>query len=424
MGRVFRAFRHRNYRLFFSGQAVSLIGTWIQTTAMSWLVYRMTNSTALLGLVAVVGQLPAFIVSPLAGVKLDQWDRRKLLLGTQALFLMEASILAALVYFNVVQVWHILVLSGVMGVVSAFDVPGRQAFLVEIVPEREDLGNAIALNSSQFNLARLIGPPVAGYLLSALGEATCFILNAMSFLAVLAALIAMKVAHRDPVPTPSVFQNLREGFQYAFRFPPIRSLLWLLAGVSFTAGFYSVLMPAFAAQTFHGNERTLGNLLGAVGVGALISAITLAARGSVKGLATLIVFATSVYGVGLMWFSLTSNFYIALIALVVMGYGVMTNMSATNTLLQAMVEDNMRGRVMAFYSMAFMGAMPIGSFIGGYLAGAIGPQHTTLIGGIFALIASGYFYSKLPIIREHARPVLQRKGILPGPVPRPSSGGN
>jgi MFS family permease len=416
MRHMLRAFRYRNYRLFFGGQSISLIGTWMQTIAMSWLIYQISHSTALLGVVALVSQVPAFIVSPIAGVWLDQLDRRKILVATQSLACIQAFILAALVFTNQIAVWHILVLSVGLGLVSAFDIPGRQAFLIQMVENHEDLGNAIALNSSQFNIARLIGPAVAGVLIKLVGEATCFLLNGISYIFVIGALLLIKVPpHTKKVQQQNLFANIAEGWRYTSSFVPIRALLLLLALISLCSGMYSVLMPAFATKVFHGDASTLGYLYGAVGVGALAGAIQLAARRAVVGLGTLAFISALVFGVSMGLFGVVHTFALSLAVLVGVGYGTMVNMAATNTLLQSLLEEHMRGRVMAFYTMAFMGAMPLGSFVGGYLADAVGLAETAILSGSLAIVGAFVFFIKLPDIRAEARPVLQRKGVIPNP---------
>jgi len=411
---MFRAFRHRNYRLFFGGQSISLIGTWMQMVAMQWLVYQLTRSSALLGIITLVGQLPAMLVSPFAGVWLDQWERRRVLVGTQTLAGIQAGVLAVLVYTNLIQVWHIVVLSIVLGLVNAFDMPGRQSFLVEIVTEREDLANAIALNSSQFNIARLIGPSFAAIVIRVAGEKMCFTVNAFSYIAVVLALLAMTVPrHSKKIVERNVFKELADGLRYTSKFGAIRSLLILFGLVSFSSGMVSILLPAFAKDFYSGNASTLGYLYGATGVGALIGALSLAAKKSVVGLGTWACASALVYSACTIFFGLTSNIWVASSMLAFTGLGSMVNMAATNTLLQTLVDEHVRGRVMSFYTMSFIATMPVGSFVGGALASGFGLQRTCVLAGIFSCLGAFWFYVKLPVIRAQARPVLQEKGVIP-----------
>src|SRR5437016_3513503 len=309
---MFRAFQHRNYQLFFAGQTISLIGTWVQQVAMLWLVYTLTRSSALLGVMSLISMFPAFIISPLAGVWLDQWNRRNVLIATQTLAGVQALILALLVYTHTMQVWHVLLLSFGVGLVNAFDMPGRQAFLTEMVSNREDLGNAIALNSSQFNIARLIGPVVGASLMAIVGAGMCFLINGISFIAVIGALLAMKVPHRTP-PTKgkNIFQDMREGWRFTSRFVPISSLLILLAAVSFTGGMFMVLLPAYAHDFFKGQVQTYGILSAAIGVGALFGAVMLTLRKNVKGFATLSFYSAAISGASLVLLAFTNQFWLA-----------------------------------------------------------------------------------------------------------------
>ena len=313
LGRMFRALQYRNYRLFFMGQGVSLIGTWMQQVAMSWLVYRLTDSVFLLGMVSFASQVPSFLLGPFAGVVSDRYNRHRILLLTQALSLLQASTLAALVLTGQIEIWHILALSGFLGVINAFDISARQAFVVELVEKREDLSNAIALNSSLFNGARLVGPSIAGILIAAVGEGMCFLINAVSYLAVLASLLMMHLRPFVPVKeTRKVWQSLREGFQYAFGFPPIRSIILLIALLSLVGMPFSVLMPVFARDILGGGANTLGFLMGASGIGALSGALYLASRKTVVGLGKVIVMATLLFGAGLMAFSFSKVLLLSL----------------------------------------------------------------------------------------------------------------
>jgi MFS family permease len=410
---IFRALHHRNYRLFFGGQGVSLIGTWMQQIAMSWLVYRMTNSTFLLGVIGFLGQIPAFLLSPFAGVLIDRWNRHRILVGTQSLAMIQAFILALLTLTGTIAIWHIIILALFLGFVNAFDMPTRQAFVVEMVETGEDLGNAIALNSFLFNGARLLGPSIGGILISLLGEGMCFLLNGISFIAVIAALLAMKMAKREiRSKSSNVLKGVKEGFAYAFGFPPIRSLLLLLALVSLTGMPYTVLMPVFAKNILHGGPHTLGFLLGASGVGALVGAIYLASRKSILGLGKLIIIALNIFGTGLIVFSISRTLSLSLLFLGFTGFGMMVQMASSNTVLQTIVEEDKRGRVMSLYTMAFMGMVPFGSLLAGSLASKIGAPGTIIISGAACILGSILLARKLPLLRELVRPIYMRRGII------------
>ncbi|HMK52336.1 MAG TPA: MFS transporter [Thermodesulfobacteriota bacterium] len=410
---IFRALYHRNYRLFFGGQGISLIGTWMQQIAMSWLVYRMTSSAFLLGLIGFSSQICSFFFSPFAGVISDRWNRHHILIVTQSLAMIQASILAFLTLTGMIAVHHLIVLSLFLGLVNAFDMPTRQAFVVEMVERRENLGNAIALNSFLFNGARLVGPSVAGLLISILGEGMCFLLNALSFLAVIIALLAMKMTyHKREAEKTHVFQGFKEGFIYAFGFPPIRIILFFLSWLSLVATANTTLLPIFARDILHGDARTYGFLMAAIGVGAIIGAIFLAARKSVLGLGRIIAIASGIFGVGLISFSLSHALWLSLSLLLLAGFGMMVHMASSNTILQTMVDDDKRGRVMSLYVMAFMGMAPFGSLTGGSLAGTIGAPSTLIIGGASCILGSLLFMRKLPSLREMGRPIYIRKGIL------------
>ena len=410
---IFRALYHRNYRLFFGGQGISLIGTWMQQIAMSWLVYRMTSSAFLLGLIGFSSQICSFFFSPFAGVISDRWNRHHILIVTQSLAMIQASILAFLTLTGMIAVHHLIVLSLFLGLVNAFDMPTRQAFVVEMVERRENLGNAIALNSFLFNGARLVGPSIAGLLISILGEGMCFLLNAFSFLAVIIALLAMKITyHKREAEKTHVFQGFKEGFIYAFGFPPIRTILFFLSWLSLVATANTTLLPIFARDILHGDARTYGFLMAAIGVGAIIGAIFLAARKSVLGLGRIIAIASGIFGVGLISFSLSHALWLSLSLLLLAGFGMMVHMASSNTILQTMVDDDKRGRVMSLYVMAFMGMAPFGSLTGGSLAGTIGAPSTLIIGGASCILGSLLFMRKLPSLREMGRPIYIRKGIL------------
>jgi MFS family permease len=410
---IFRGLYHRNYRLFFGGQGISLIGTWMQQIAMSWLVYRLTNSAFLLGVIGFSSQICSFIFSPFAGVLSDRWNRHHILVVTQSLAMVQAFILASLTLMGVVAVHQLIILAIFLGLVNAFDMPTRQAFVVEMVEKREDLGNAIALNSFLFNGARLVGPSIAGILISILGEGMCFLFNGLSFLAVIIALLAMKMTpNKRESERTQVWRGLKEGFTYAFRFPPIRSILFFLGWISLVGMANTTLMPVFAKDILHGGPHTYGFLMGAVGVGAIIGAIFLASRRSVFGLGRIIAIASAIFGIGLISFSLSHILWLSLFLLFLTGFGMMVHMASSNTILQTMVDDDKRGRVMSLYTMAFMGMAPFGSLAGGSLAGRIGAPYTLIIGGTSCILGSFLFARKLPLIRKMVRPIYIRKGIL------------
>jgi MFS family permease len=410
---IFRALQHRNYRLFFSGQGISLIGTWMQQIAMGWLVYRMTNSAFLLGLIGFSSQICILFISPFAGVLSDRMNRHRILIATQSLAMVQAFILATLTLTGTIAVHHIVILSLFLGLVNSFDIPNRQAFVVELVEKREDLGNVIALNSFLFNGARLVGPSIAGILISILGEGMCFLLNGVSFIAVIIALLAMKVIfNKREKEKTQVLKGLKEGFAYAFGFPPIRSIIFFLGWISVMGMACTTLMPIFAKDILHGGSQTYGFLMAAIGVGAIIGAIYLASRKSVLGLGRIIAIASGIFGMGLISFSLSRILWLSLFLLLLAGFGMMVHLASSNTILQTMVDDDKRGRVMSIYSMAFMGMAPFGSLAGGSLAARIGASYTLIIGGVLCILGSFMFAKKLPLIREMVRPIYIRKGIL------------
>jgi MFS family permease len=397
-----RALRHRNFQLFFSGQLISLIGTWMQSVAQSWLVYRLTGSALLLGSVGFASQIPVFLFAPLGGITADRINRRHIVICTQVASMLLAAILAALTLFHRVQVWHVFVLASLLGVVNAFDIPGRQSFLVEMVG-RDDLMNAIALNSSMFNGARVIGPAIAGILVAKIGEGWCFFGNAVSYIAVIIGLLLMRVRSPVRAAMASPLEHMMEGFRFVDRTAPIKALLLLLGLVSLVGMPYVVLMPIFADQILHGGARGLGILMGATGVGALFGALTLAFREGVKGLGRWVAWCCAGFGASLAVFALSHSFWLSVLLLLPVGYCMMLQMACSNTLIQVMVPDALRGRVMAVYSMMFMGMAPIGALLGGALAESIGAPRTVAIGGAACLLAAGWFARHLPKIRVEAR---------------------
>ena len=409
-----RALRHRNFQLFFSGQLISLIGTWMQTMAQAWLVYRLTGSSLLLGSVGFASQFPVFLVAPLGGIVADRHNRQRVVIATQTASMILAFILAALTLSGTVRVWHIFVLAALLGVVNAFDIPGRQSFLVDMVG-KEDLMNAIALNSSMFNGARIIGPAIAGILVAKIGEGWCFFVNGISYIAVIVGLFMMRVppfSRRAIEASP--LAHMIEGFRFVRDTGPMRAILLLLGLVSLVAMPYTVLMPIFADKVLHGGARGLGILMGATGVGALLGALTLAARTGVHGLGRWVAFSCAGFGVSLILFSFSRNFWLSAALLLPVGFGMMLQMSSSNTLIQAMVPDHLRGRVMAVYSMMFMGMAPFGAFFAGALADRLGAPVTVAMGAVAAVGGAALFYLNLPKIRVEARRLLVAQAVAGG----------
>jgi MFS family permease len=396
---AFRALRHRNFRLFFAGQLISLIGTWMQSVAQSWLVYRMTGSPVLLGAVGFVSQIPVFFLATLGGLVADRYPKRGIVVATQTASMVLAFLLAWLTIADLVQVWHIIVLAGLLGVVNAFDIPARQAFFVEMVG-KEDLQSAIGLNSSIFNGARIIGPAIAGILVATIREGWCFFVNGVSFLAVIVSLLMMRVAERKILSgSREALQAALEGFRYALGSPTTSALLLLVGLVSIVGVPYTVLMPIFADRVLHGGARTLGLLMGATGVGAVMGALTLAMRRDSSGLGPLAAVAAGGFGLSLILFSFSHSFVLSMVLLMPVGYFVMLQMAATNTLLQVMAPDHLRGRVVALYSMMFMGMMPVGSLGAGFAAARLGAPVTVAVGGAACILGAAVFARRLPLIR-------------------------
>jgi MFS family permease len=412
---MLRALDHRNYRLFFSGQSVSLIGTWMTRIATSWLVYRLTNSAWLLGVVGFVGQLPSFLLAPVAGVLVDRWNRRRLLVATQVLAMAQSLVMAVLTLTGVVRIWHVIALSAFQGVINAFDMPARQAFVVEMVDKPDDLSNAIALNSSMVNGARLLGPSIAGVIIAAVGEGWCFMLDGFSYLAVIASLLLMTLPRAvvERIEGENLFRQFRDGWNYVVRFRPIRNMLLLLALVSLIGMPYTILMPVFATEILGGGPYTLGWLMAASGVGALIGALFLAARKSVLGLGKFIPAMAGAFGAGLIAFSFSRSLWLSLLLMVVTGLGFMAQMAISNTLLQTIVDEDKRGRVMSFFAAATMGTTPFGSLLAGAMAARIGAPLTLLISGICCVAGALWFARTLPALRQEVRPIYVKMGILP-----------
>jgi MFS family permease len=408
-----RALRHRNFQLFFSGQLISLTGTWMQSVAQAWLVYSMTKSALLLGSVGFASQIPVFLVAPFGGITADRTNRQRLVIVTQICSMILAGILAWLTLSGRVQVWHIFVLAGLLGVVNAFDIPGRQAFLVDMVG-KEDLMNAIALNSSMFNGARVIGPAVAGILVARIGEGWCFAANSISYVAVIIGLLLMRVQSPPRSSKHSPIEDIIEGFRWVNQTKVIRALLLLIGLVSLVGMPYTVLMPVFADKILHGGARGLGILMGATGVGALFGALTLAAKTGVKGLGRWVTITCAGLGVSLFCFSFSTSFWLSALLLMPAGYSMMLQMACSNTLIQTMVPDHLRGRVMSLYSMMFMGMAPFGAFFGGALAHRFGAPITVAAGGIACVFGAIWFGRALPELRIEARRLIIAQGLAGG----------
>jgi MFS family permease len=409
-----RALRHRNFRLFFGGQLASLIGTWMQNIAQSWLVYRLTDSSLLLGAVGFAGQIPVFLIAPIGGATADRHDRHRLVIATQVTSMLLAFVLAGLTLSGKVQVWHIFVLAALLGTVNSFDIPARQSFLVDMVG-KADLMNAIALNSAMFNGARIVGPAIAGVLVASIGEGWCFFVNAVSYIAVIVGLLVMRVdTPRKLAAAGPPLQHIIEGFRFVKRTRPILALLSLLGLVSLAAMPYSVLMPVFADRVLHGGARGLGILMGATGVGALLGALTLASRSRLRGLGLLIACSCGGFGAFLILFSLSRHFWLSTALLVPVGFCMMLEMSASNTLIQAIVPDDLRGRVMAVYSMMFMGMAPFGALMAGALADRIGAPITVALGAIACVGGAILFGMRLPNFRAEARQLILAQATAGG----------
>jgi MFS family permease len=411
---IFRSLQYRNYRLFFSGQSISLIGTWMQRIALPWLIYHLTGSAFLLGLVSFAGQIPTFLLAPVAGVVTDKYSKYRVLLITQILSLVQALILAVLTLSGVIQIWQIVLLSIVLGCVNAFDVPSRHSFVIEMVEKKEDLGNAIALNSMMFNGARLIGPSIAGMMLATAGEGTCFLINAISYIFVVTSLLLMHVKKKEEKrETGKLLNDMKEGLNYTFGFPPIKHILILLAVGSLMGSSYQVLMPVFAKEVLLGGSGIFGFLMGAAGFGALLGALFLASRESLIKLGRIIPAATGLFGAGLVALSFSKYFPVSLVLMIIIGVGMMLHTASSNTILQTVTDDDKRGRVMSFYTIAIMGTAPFGSLLAGSLAKIIGTPYTILVGGISCIVGAFFFYKKLPELKRIVRPVYVRMGLIP-----------
>ncbi len=410
---TYRSLQHRNYRLFFGGQSISLMGTWMQQIAVSWLAFRLTHSTLILGVIGFSSRISIFLLAPFAGVFIDRWDRHRILVATQIFSMIQALMLAILVLTDRIVVWQIILLSFMLGLINCLDQPTRQTFVKDLVKNEEDLGNAIALNSSMNTAARLVGPSVAGILIATVGEGICFLLNGLSFIAVIMSLLAMKIIpKKSEKQKTTVWQGLTAGFAYASGFPPIRSILLLLSLISLMAMPYMVLMPVFARDILHGNAHTYGFLVAASGCGAFIGAIYLASRQTVIGLLRMIVVNSILFGLGLIIFSLSRVLWLSLLMMLLIGFGMMLAPASCNTVIQTIVEEDKRGRVMSLFSMAFFGMIPFGSLLAGTLADKIGAPGTIMISGISCILGALLFAMRLPYIKAFIRPIYVSKGII------------
>jgi MFS family permease len=411
---AWRALRYRNFRLFFGGQTISLIGTWMTRVATGWLVYRLTGSALLLGTVSFAGQIPTFLVAPFAGVWVDRLDHRQVLVWTQTLSMVQSLALAWLTLSGHITIPLLLALSVMQGIVNAFDMPGRQSFMIKMVDDKRDLQNAIAINSSMVNLARLIGPSLAGMLIAVSSEGWCFLIDGVSYIGVIASLLMMRLD--GPVverKATSMLPELKAGWSYVSEFLPIRTILLLFAVVSLMGMPFVVLMPIFAAEVLKGGPHTLGFLMGSMGLGALISALSLAARRNVRGLVRMIPFAAAVFGLGLIGFGLSQVFWLSMAMVFVAGMGMMQGMAASNTVIQTIVTDDKRGRVMSYYTMAFMGMAPFGSLLAGSMAHKMGAPLTVILNGVVVLLGAAWFATRLPALRSQIRPIYREMGIIP-----------
>lgn len=421
--RYLSAFSSRNYRLYFGGQIISLIGTWMTQTASLWLIYHLSNSAFLLGLVGFASQIPMFFLAPVAGVWIDRVNRHRVLIVTQILSMAQSLGLAAFALTNTINAPILIAMSLLQGVINAFDMPVRQALVVDFVERKEHLSNAIALNSSMFNLARLVGPAIGGFIIAGIGAAGCYLVDGLSYVAVIVGLLMMHLqTHHLKRVTQHPLIELREGFHYTFGFAPIRALIVVVALISFFGFSYAVLLPIFAKDIFHGDARVLGYLMGAIGVGALIGASYLGNRRSIRGLGKVIAFGGLTMGVGLVGASLSKMLGLSIAFLIMTGLGGVLLMASSNTLVQTLVEDDKRGRVMSIFTMAFTGTAPIGNLVMGAVSAKLGASTALLMSGIACMIVVFIFYRKLPKLRREAEPLLRKLNLAPGePVVYPVS---
>jgi MFS family permease len=413
---AWRAMHHRNFKLFFFGQNISVIGNWMTRLATSWLVYRLTHSVLLLGIVSFSGQIISFALGPFAGVWVERLNRRKLLIATQAAAALQSLALAALTLTHVITLWEIIALTALQGLINSLDMPGRQSFLVQMVEDRNDLSNAIAINSSMANGARLIGPAIAGLVIGAFGEGWCFFVDGLSYFAVIASLLLMRIKPADVRrSTSTMLEQIREGWDYVRTFRPIRTILLLFSLLSLMGYSWSVLLPAFAAQVLHGGATTLGWLTGSAGVGALISALSLAVRKTVVGLTRMLQIASAMLGVALILFGLSHVLWLSFLLMVFVGFGMLQAASVSNTIIQSLVPEDKRARVMSYYTMAFFGSAPFCSLFAGALADRIGAPHTVFITGAFCILGSLWFTFEMPKLKGVMQPIYQQMGLIPTP---------
>jgi MFS family permease len=414
MSHAWRALRHRNFKLYFAGQGISIIGTWMTRMAMTWLVYHLTHSSLMLGIVGFAGLIPTFVLAPVAGVWIERLNRRTLLIGTQAAAAVQSLVLAGLTLAHVITLWEIIALAVLQGMINAFDTPGRQTFLVQMVEDRNDLGNAIAINSSLANGARLIGPAIAGLVIATIGEGGCFLIDGISYFAVIASLLMMRIKpqsiHRNKA---SMFEQMREGWQYVSTFRPVRTILLLSALLALMGYPYTVLLPIFAGHVLHGNAATLGWLTGASGVGALTSGLSLAVRKSADGLTRMLQIASAILGSALILFGMSHTLWISLVLMVFVGFGMMQVLAASNTVIQTLVPEDKRGRVMSYYVMAIFGTAPFGSLFAGALAHRIGARHTVFVTGAFCIAGSLWFTLELPKVKAVMQSIYQDTSLVP-----------
>jgi len=411
---AWRALRHRNFKLFFAGQGISLIGTWMTRLATTWLVYRLTHSALLLGIVTFAGQIVSFALGPVAGVWVERLNRRKLLVWTQAVASAQSLAMAALTLAHVINLWEIVALAAVQGLVNAFDMPARQSFLVQMVDERNDLSNAIAINSSMVNATRLIGPAIAGLVIGAFGEGWCFLIDGVSYFAVIASLLMMRITPLEiRRSTTSMFEQMREGWDYVRTFRPIRTILLLVSLLCLMGYPFAVLLPVFVGEVLHGNAATLGWLTGASGIGALVSGLSLAVRKSVVGLTRMLQISAAMLGGALILFGMSRTLWVAMALMGFVGFGLMQSAAVSNTVIQSLVPEDKRARVMSYYTMAFFGAAPFGSLLTGVLAHRIGAPHTVILTGAFCVAGALWFTAELPKISAIVRPIYREMGLLP-----------
>ncbi len=416
--KVFSSLRSKNYRLYFIGQSISLIGTWMQNVALSWLVYRLTGSVFLLGLVGFTTQIPMFILAPFTGVLTDRFNRLKIMTLAQVAFMLQALIMTILVMFNLIAVWHIVALSLVFGIISAFDAPARQSLVVDLIDKPENLSNAIGLNSAVFNGARLVGPAIAGITIAIVGEGICFLINTLSYVAVIYALLKITIPRRQKVIKDKRWKRIFiEGLSYTYNTIPIRRLLLQLSILSLVALPFIVLLPAYAKEILHGSADTLGFLMSALGAGALTGAIYMASRKTVIGLGLIISVFSTVLGLMVVLASFSRWVSLSLVLFYAGGLSMILTIAAINTMIQTIADEDKRGRVMSFYAMALMGTTPIGNLMAGSIASGIGIPHTMLAGGIITMMAGLWFAIKRKSLRKYIRPIYQQKGIYPEQPP-------